>query len=137
MTSRLLPTAVLVALLVASRAASADVPGPKPHCDAEGHGCAECWRPYAAHPDSQKAFDACQDAAKAKGLVEACGHRQGAGDAVFFCPQGVAVKTKIVGGCAGCALDASAAPDGLGAMAVGLGVLALRRRRLVRRERPM
>jgi hypothetical protein len=125
----LLPLA-LGALLGISSAAQADVPGPKPRCDAEGRGCTECWRPYASNPESQKAFKACRDAAKQKGLGDACHHRQGAGDAVFFCPEGVKVETKIVGGgCAGCAIDAAASPGALAAIAAGFVALALRRRR--------
>lgn len=125
------PLALLVtACLTLTSAASADVPGPKPRCDAEGRGCTECWRHYGSSPDDEKAFAECRDAAKAKGLHEACSHRQGAGDAVFFCPEGVKVETKIVGGgCAGCTIEGAAAPGAMALVAAGLGVLALRRRR--------
>jgi MYXO-CTERM domain-containing protein len=121
---------LLAALLTTTSTALADVPGPKPRCDAEGRGCTECWQHYGSSPESEKTFAECRDAATAKGLVEACRHGQGAGDAVFFCPKGVKVETKIVGGgCAGCAVGAGASPGALAVIAAGLGALALRRRR--------
>jgi MYXO-CTERM domain-containing protein len=126
----ILPLAAFTALFIFGTTAAADVPGPKPRCDAEGRGCTECWRPYGTNPDNQRAFETCRDAAKSKGLVEACHHRQGSGDAVFFCPAGVTVETKIVGGgCAGCTIDAAATPGTFAALAASLAAIALLRRR--------
>lgn len=110
MSSSTLSIAAVLALLTVASAASADLPGPKPRCDVEGHGCTECRRSYGSDPPSQEAFKTCADSAKAKGLVEACAHHQGAGDATFFCPAGTKIKTKVVGGCAVSGEGTTAAP---------------------------
>ncbi|MFT3768719.1 MAG: MYXO-CTERM sorting domain-containing protein [Minicystis sp.] len=126
----LLSIAAFTTLLAFSPAASADVPGPRPQCDAEGKGCTLCWHDFGGDPERAKAYEECTAAAKARGLVKACDHGERSGVAEYFCPPGVKVETKIVGGgCAGCAMDAGAAPDVLAAAAAGLGILALRRRR--------
>src|ERR1700727_1750607 len=82
---RVVPAAALLALSLVPRAALAHVPGPRAECDADGHGCAECWKHYGTEAD--ETFTACEAAAKAKGLVEACRQRQGAGGAIFYCAQ--------------------------------------------------
>lgn len=117
-------------LLLASRTASADVPGPRPVCAVEGLGCTSCWQPAGSNEDSLKTFGDCQKDAVATGLVRACSQGQGAGELVYFCPKDTKVETKIVGGgCAGCATGAGSAPTGLLALALGLGIAAMRRRR--------
>ncbi|MBK8253763.1 MAG: hypothetical protein IPK82_13985 [Polyangiaceae bacterium] len=85
--------------------ARADVPGPREECEVDGLGCEACWQSYGSGEDDQKAFNECAEKLKAKGLSEACRHRQGAGDSVFFCPAGVnAGKTVKGGGCGACSV---------------------------------
>src|SRR5690349_16934832 len=85
--------------------AMADVPGPRERCQAEGLGCESCWEHYGQGPEDVARYKACRDPLVAKGFVEGCRERQGAGDTVYFCPPGKKPETKIVGGgCAGCAI---------------------------------
>ncbi|APR80602.1 Hypothetical protein A7982_05949 [Minicystis rosea] len=129
----LIPIAIFTTILALESGASADVAGPWTRCAAEGKGCTTCSQPLATNePDLKKAFETCQETAKARGFVEACRHRSGAFNEVFFCPQGVKVEEKKTGGCAGCAIDASVAPGSGALLAAGLGLLLLRRRRGLR-----
>lgn len=120
----------LLGVTFSSRAALADVPGPRSECDVEGQGCESCWQHYGESQEDAEAFKKCSEPLVAKGLVEACRHRQGAGDAVYFCPAGTKVgKTVRGGGCGACAMDPGEASTALGAGALGLGLLAMLRRR--------
>jgi MYXO-CTERM domain-containing protein len=130
------PRALLAALLVLlaqSSVASADVAGPRELCDVEGLPCESCWQHYGSNPADEAAFTACREALAAKGLFESCRHRQGAGDTIYFCPPGMSAEktTRYVGGggCAGCATSNDAPGAALAALAVGLGIAAVRRRR--------
>lgn len=99
-------------------------------CEAEGLNCETCWQHYGASPDDQAAFEACAAPLRAKGYEEGCRHRQGAGDAVFFCPKGVRPETVVSGGgCASCTVSAGEHLDLLGAAgALGLYLLTHARR---------
>ncbi len=113
--------------------ASADVPGPKPVCDAEGLECSVCWRSYGARsaPDPSDPFEQCAQPLRDKGWTEACRNRQGAGDNVWFCAPGV--KPEVVtrgGGCGGCVVGADAELGGVGlVLALSVGALLVSRRR--------
>jgi hypothetical protein len=101
--------------------ARADVPGPRSVCDAEGRGCVSCWRSYRGADEDKKQYEECARGPKAKGMVEACSNRQGAGDEVYLCPPGANVPMKTVGGgCAGCAVGST--PLEVGSAALGLAV---------------
>jgi len=109
--------------------ALADLPGPRQECEAEGMGCETCWQHYGQSPEGAEAFAKCRDPLIARGLVEACRNRQGAGDAVFYCKPGVKVETETRGGgCAGCTVGAGEASGAVLALALGIGMLAMRRR---------
>jgi MYXO-CTERM domain-containing protein len=122
-------------LSLCSRAALADLPGPRDVCDVEGRGCESCWESYRRDDAAeQEAFKKCAEALRAKGLVEACRDRQGAGDAVYFCPAGAKIGTKVVGGgCGACSVGSGEISAVLAAGALGVGLLAMRRRRARRR----
>jgi hypothetical protein len=120
-------------LCLGASPARADVPG-APRCDAEGKGCEACWREYQEKDSEQ--FVACRDAALQRGLKEACRHRQGAGDSVYYCPAGTEVKrTSSGGGCAGCATHAPSGDEPLAWLGVAgaLAGLVARGRRARRR----
>lgn len=121
---------VALALVGAAGAARADVPGPKPVCDASASpACQVCWQSYGGGGDNP-AFDQCAAPLRDKGFVEACRNRQGAGDNVWFCPQGIKMETKVTGGgCAGCAVSDEGAGGLLALMASMCAIAALRRRR--------
>lgn len=133
--------AVVVALgatlsTLSTSVARADVPGPRTVCDAENKGCTVCWKSYGGSPDGGSPGDECAKEALAKGLVESCSNRQGAGQNVYYCPAGQKVGTKVVGGCGGCAMPGAEGQDSqlaLGMIAVGIGVLVSR---ATRRSRP-
>jgi hypothetical protein len=120
---------VLFSLLFAAAVARADEPGPRPVCDVKDQRCTPCWEHYAKDAEEAARFDACAAPLRTKGLVEACRSRQGAGDKVWFCPEGVKVETKIQGGCAGCALGGEAHAAAIAALAAACAIAALRRRR--------
>ena len=129
-----LSLSVFLAVSLSSGAAAADVPGPRDECDVEGLGCESCWQHYGSGEADEKAFTECADAKKAKGLVEACRHRAGAGDSVFFCPEGKGVeKVTKGGGCAGCAVGEGGLSGALAAVGIGLAVAAMRRRKAARK----
>lgn len=132
--ARLAPTlALALSCLALSAPARADMPG-APRCDAEGKGCESCWREYSQKESEQ--FVACRDAALQRGLQEACQHRQGAGDAVYYCPSGTVVKRKASGGgCAGCATSTPSEGDPLALLGVAAAVAGLARARGSRRAR--
>lgn len=116
-----LSLSVFLAGLLSSGAALADVPGPRDECEVEGLGCELCWEHYSANEEDSKAFNECAEPKKAKGLVEACRHRSGAGDSVFFCPQGKSVeKVTRGGGCAGCTVGEGGLSGALAALGIGL-----------------
>lgn len=119
---------IAVPLTLMSGAARADVPGPKPVCDASvATECKVCWQHYGGGDNS--AFDQCAAPLRDKGFVEACRNRQGAGDNVWFCPQGTKMETKVTGGgCAGCAVSDEGAGGLLALTAAACAVAALRRR---------
>ncbi len=120
----------LLGVSMISGAALADVPGPRSECDAEGLGCETCWEHYGSSSADAAAFKECSEAKKAKGLTEACRHRQGAGDSVFFCPEGKTVKTVTRGGgCAGCSVGEGGLSGALAALGIGIGLAVFRRRR--------
>lgn len=125
-----------------ARTALADVPGPREECDAdEKAGCEVCWQHYGGAEGEEDPFKKCSDPLVAKGFHEACRHRQGAGDSVYFCPAGVEVhKTIRGGGCGACAAGATESPAPLAAGAAGIGLLGVallgRRRRRSRSTVP-
>ncbi|MBI4954010.1 MAG: hypothetical protein HY908_18450 [Myxococcales bacterium] len=142
-TAPILVVAVVAAgLLASSTRALADVPGPRARCEVEGLGCELCWRPYGGGAEAEAAFGKCRDTQGEKGLVEACSHRQGAGDNVYFCPAGTKPELAVRGGCAGCEVGAGArGPSALGlglglALALGLGAWWRRRARRGRAAPP-
>ena len=125
---------VFLAVSMSAGAALADVPGPRDECDVEGLGCESCWESYGKGEEDVKAFSECADPKKAKGLVEACRHRQGAGDSVFFCPEGKNVqKVTVGGGCAGCTVGGEGLSGALAALGIGVGLAAMRRRKAARK----
>jgi MYXO-CTERM domain-containing protein len=110
--------------------ALADIPGPRDECEVEGSGCEMCWEHYGSGESDANAFKECADAKKAKGFSEACRHRQGAGDAVFFCPEGKSVeKVTRGGGCAGCSVGEGGVTGALAALGIGAALAAVRRRK--------
>nr|WP_240807087.1 MYXO-CTERM sorting domain-containing protein [Polyangium spumosum] len=110
--------------------AAADVPGPRNECDVEGLGCQSCWGHYGDSPSDKEQFELCAAPLREKGLVEACRHRQGAGDSVFFCPAGVKPETRVVGGgCGACASAGAAGGAGMVVFLAGMGIAWARRRR--------
>lgn len=123
----------LFGIFVAPAAAMADLPGPRDECEVPETGCEQCWQHYGNGESEQAAYSQCASAAAAKGLKEACRHRQGAGDAVFFCPEGASVPkvTKDVGGggCAGCSVGSAGGWGGVAALGAAVGLAAWRRRR--------
>lgn len=134
-TRALLALSFLLGASLFCRAALADVPGPREVCDVdEKQGCETCWQHYGSDPVAEEAFKKCAEPLLAKGFSEACRHRQGAGDEVYYCPAGTEVgKTVRGGGCGACAVGAGEAPVGLGAGLLGIALLAVRRRRARRR----
>lgn len=113
-----------------SRAAFADAPGPRTVCDVEGLSCESCWQHYGDDPADVEAFKKCSEPLAAKGLTEACRHRQGAGDAVFFCPAGTKVGTTVRGGgCGACSVGSGEMSAVLAVGALGAALLGLRRRK--------
>lgn len=114
------------------KVAYADIPGPRPECATEGLGCEKCWQHYGEGEDEKAAFEACAAPLREKGFQEGCRHRQGAGDAVFFCPKGVRPETIITGGggCASCTLSTDQHLDLVGAAAaLGLYLVSHGRRK--------
>lgn len=131
--ARLSALLALLATTALAPAALADVPGPREVCDAEDLPCVTCWQHYGSDPRAAEAYASCRDQATAKGLVEGCRHRTGAGDTVFFCPPGAKpeLKTRWVGGsgCRGCAMTSEAPGAATAVVLVGLGIAIIRRRR--------
>jgi MYXO-CTERM domain-containing protein len=121
--------AVVVLLLTVSGHAAADAPGPRPVCQAEGKGCATCWRSYGHAERDEADYASCKEAAMAKALVEACHEKQGGGDGVYFCPKGVEIPTRVVYSGCGCVVGAPSRPAAILAVAAGLLAFLLRRRR--------
>ncbi len=122
----------LVLGLLAADVAHADVPGPRNVCDVEGLECQACWRSFGGSPEDEAQFSACAQPLRDKGWAEQCSHRQGAGNQVYFCPQGVAPKTVTRGGgCGACEIAAapSAAVTGLAFGLIAIGVVRRSRRR--------
>lgn len=118
----------MVSSLSLAGAARADVAGPRDVCDVEGLGCTTCWEPYGENGGSGTSdFATCSAAATAKGLVDACQDGAGAGDNHYFCPKGVTVNKKTVGG--GCSIGAVPAGGVTFGVLGGLGLAALLRRR--------
>jgi hypothetical protein len=120
---------VFLALLFAAAAARADEPGPRSVCDVTDQRCTPCWEHYGKSAEEAAQFEACAAPLRAKGLVEACRSRQGAGDKVWFCPEGVRVETRVKGGCGGCALGGEVHAAAIAAIAAACAIAALRRRR--------
>ncbi|MEZ4302824.1 MAG: hypothetical protein R3B70_48320 [Polyangiaceae bacterium] len=113
-----------------SAAALADVPGPREVCDMEDKGCEICWQSYGDSPDDVSAFQKCSEPHTARGLVETCRNRQGAGESVYFCPSGTEPKkTTKGGGCGACTIGDGDLPAGVAAGALAIGLLAALRRR--------
>jgi MYXO-CTERM domain-containing protein len=131
----LIALSLLVGLSLSSRTALADLPGPRDVCDVEGHGCESCWESYRRDDQAeQEAFKKCTEPLLAKGLVEACRDRQGAGDSVYFCPAGAKIGTKVVGGgCGACSVGSGEISAVLAAGALGVALLAMRRRKVPRK----
>lgn len=122
--------ASLLGVSMISGVALADIPGPRDECEVEGLGCETCWEHYGSSPGDAAAFKECSEAKKGKGLREACRHRQGAGDSVFFCPEGKSPeKVTKGGGCAGCSVGEGGLSGALAALGLGVGLAALRRRK--------
>ncbi len=125
---------VLLGLFSVAGAARGDVPGPRDVCETDGQTCESCWQHYGTSPEDADAFSKCKEPLVAKGYTEACRNRQGAGDNVVFCaPGSTAQKVTKGGGCGGCAVGTGAATNALFGVAVGLGLLAMRRRKASRR----
>lgn len=120
-------------LVLLAPAALADVPGPREVCETEGMACESCWQPYGG-PEEQAGFEACKAPLAAKGYVEGCRNRQGAGDSVYFCAPG-ATPEKVTkgGGCGACTVGSTSTTGAFVAMAIGLGLLAARRRKSPRK----
>ncbi|MDI1428443.1 MYXO-CTERM sorting domain-containing protein [Polyangium sorediatum] len=124
-------TLLVIALSTFTAIAAADVAGPHNVCDVEGLGCQQCYWNYDRDPGDQPNFDRCAGPLREKGLAEACRHKQGAGDVVFFCPAGVKPETRVVGGgCGGCTTAGAAEGAGMLVFAAGLGIAWTRRRRI-------
>jgi len=124
----LLACALTVSALSFASAARADVAGPHDVCDVEGLGCTSCWEPYGGSGGGAGSdYATCAADATSKGLVDACQDGQGAGDNHYFCPKGVTVGKKTVGG--GCSIGAVPAGGVTAGVLAALGLAALLRRR--------
>ncbi|MDI3281836.1 MYXO-CTERM sorting domain-containing protein [Polyangium sp. 15x6] len=126
-------TLLVIAISTFTALAAADVAGPRNVCDADGLDCQKCYWHYGREPGDQTEFEQCAGPLREKGLAEACRHKMGAGDEVFFCPAGVKPETRVVGGgCGGCTTAGAAEGAGLFVFAAGLGIALARRRRMAR-----
>jgi hypothetical protein len=128
---------VLLSLLTLEGQAHADIAGPERVCDTDGKSCTRCWNPSRGTEEQYNAYGECRKAATSQGLVEACSDGNHSGDAVYFCPAGVPVGVKVIGGeqgrgCGACTTPGSsthrATATSVAMILVGLTLLGSRRR---------